>query len=100
MSYLKNNVCPFVKGSEQHKAWLMVQYMPHIFHVNIAWGYLFTYYEEAKNFNAMMQAIGCDFRIGLNIHDDGRVYVCALDATAKKKFKVHIRQLKRLANVH
>lgn len=97
MSYLERNVCPFVKGSEQFVAWKMVQYMPHIFHVNIAWGYLFTYYEEAKKFNAMMQAIGSDLRIKQSIEGDGRVYVCALDKSSKKKFKVHIRHLKRIA---
>ena len=99
MSYLKHNVNPFVKGSEQHKAWLMVQYQPQIFHMDNEWGYLFTYYEEAQNFNAMMKAIGSDLRISQFIEGDGRVYVCALDGPAKKAFKALIRQLKRLNNV-
>lgn len=97
MSYLERNVCPFVKGSEQFVAWKLVQYMPEIFHVSPTWVHLYVLVEDAVRFNNLMKAVGLDYRLNMNWKADGRVFVCALDKSSKKKFNVHIRQLKRLA---
>lgn len=98
MSYLKNNKCPYVRGSTQYWAWMLAQYMPHIFKISNSDGFLYTSKEDANNFNVLMASIGLSLRIHISEYDVDMIYICHLSARDKKRFREHLKQLKKEAN--